>query len=304
MSNIDQNPRERIGGNEPPLSKRISEEQDFGASTLAYLQDEYRDIERTTTDLLAEARELPERVADDGQLGIFASLIKRLRDTASRAEGLRVKETEPYLRAQNSINAFFFGIQDRLRRRSGQRNAKAGAADILQARVDEYQQEKLRREQAERDRIAREERRKAEAAENERRRLAEEAAEKKAAAERARKAETQAAKIAAAEKATEEAAVAAAAAATAVEHAQEAHINTLAKPADMVRTRTEGAMVTMAKEKYALVVDESKLDKAALWPFIPIAAKEQALRAWAKTTGHRQQMEGAEIGERNKSVVR
>ena len=60
----------------------------------------------------------------------------------------------------------------------------------------------------------------------------------------------------------------------------------------------------MATEPYALVEDFELLDKAALWPFIKQDVIEQALRAWARTTGHNQQMAGAKIGRRPKTVVR
>jgi mono/diheme cytochrome c family protein len=49
--------------------------------------------------------------------------------------------------------------------------------------------------------------------------------------------------------------------------------------------------------------DRAKLDKEALWPFFTDAEIEKALRAWAKTTGHRTQMEGAKIGFRAKARV-
>ena len=87
--------------------------------------------------------------------------------------------------------------------------------------------------------------------------------------------------------------------------AQQAHIDTLAKPADIVRTRVEeGPTVTMQREAFAIVVDAALLDVAKLWPFVALAEKEKALRAWAKNTGYGTQMPGAEVGYRPKTVVR
>jgi hypothetical protein len=41
-----------------------------------------------------------------------------------------------------------------------------------------------------------------------------------------------------------------------------------------------------------------------LLPFFTDAEIEKALRQWAKTTGHREKMSGAEIGFRNAGVTR
>ena len=35
-----------------------------------------------------------------------------------------------------------------------------------------------------------------------------------------------------------------------------------------------------------MVENQALLDKEKLWAFIPLAAKEQAFRAWAKNTGY------------------
>ncbi len=70
------------------------------------------------------------------------------------------------------------------------------------------------------------------------------------------------------------------------------------------RDTESGTLSTMADEPYAEILDAALLDKNTLWPFISEDAKGKALRAWAKTTGHRQQMAGASIGKRQKSVVR
>jgi hypothetical protein len=73
----------------------------------------------------------------------------------------------------------------------------------------------------------------------------------------------------------------------------------------MVRTRLDGGgMATMAQETYAEVVDAGALDKDKLWPFISVSEKEKALRQWARTTDHREQMAGASIGRRPKTVIR
>ena len=182
---------------------------------------------------------------------------------------------------------------------------KPGAADVLQARLDSYQERKLA---AERERRRQE----AEAAAKAAREAAEKAAEERRAAEeaeraaaRARKPETAAAKEQVAGQANTAAAAAEAEARLAADRAEVARVETLSKPADIVRTRSEGgAIATMGTEPYAIVEDYDLLDKSALWSFIKRDAIDAALRSWAKLYGHNKPMPGAAIGRRAKSQVR
>ena len=303
MSENTQNPREALGGNFPPLARSIAAEENFAGTVTAFLEDEYRQIPGTVAQLLEEARAIPQVIEDEPTMGTVAKLIKRLRDEAAKIEAYRVKETEPYLRGGQAVNSFFFALREKCIRKD--RQAKPGAADILQGRLDDYNQRKLA---AERERLRQEaerSRREREEAERREREAAEKAEADRLAAERARKPETQQAKADIAEQSAQAASQAKIDADRATADAEAAHIATLAKPADIVRTRVnEGPTVTMATEPYALVEDFELLDKAALWPFIKQDAIEQALRAWARTTGHNQQMAGAKIGRRPKTVVR
>ncbi len=266
MSMAD-NPRAVAGDNQAPdYAKRVTEQ----------MASDYAETIRTLDELMEIARGSPATIEGDAQALSVGSVIKRLRDVDGRLEKFRVVEKEPYLRGGESVDAYFFGQRDRIGRRK--RTDKAGAADILQSRIDDYQQRKL---------------------------AADEAREAQEAADRARKPEMIAAKSAVAEQAGAVATAAATIAQVATDRAQDAHIATLAKPADMVRTRgDDGVTLTMAKENYAILVDRANLDYAKLAPFFPIAALETALRGWAKSTGYRERMDGAEIGTRNKSVVR
>lgn len=297
------NPREAIGGNKPPLARMIVAEENLAATVQAFLDDEYAQVPTTVSALLDEARELPKVIADDAEMGIFARLIKRLRDEAAKIEAFRVKEKEPYYRGAQAVDAFFMALKEKCVRKDSK--AKPGAADVLQARLDAYNQRKLQEEQ---------ERRRAEAlrlaAEAEARRQEEEEARQKAerdrlAADRARAPLAVEVKTGIAEDSEQAASVAKVDATLAALAAEGAHVATLAKPADMVRTRVDqGPTVTMATEAYAAIEDEALLDRDALWPFIALEAKEKALRAWAKTTGHNVKMAGAAIGRRPKTVVR
>jgi hypothetical protein len=302
-SEFEENPREVIGANNPPLARSIAAEENFAATVTAFLDEEYRELQRTVPELLDEARALPAAIEDDAVMGDYAKLIKRLRDTAARAEAFRVKEGEPYLRGKQAVDSFFASLREKCARND--RKAKPGAADILQARLDDYNQRKLaaeqerRRVEAERLRKEAEDRQRAEAE------AARKAEEDRLAAERARKPETVVAKEAVADRSEQVAAEAKTEAALATGKAEEAHIATLAKPADLVRTRIDqGPTVTMATEPYAVVEDYDALDLVKLRPFISHEALDKALRSWARTTGFSQEMPGAKVGRRPKTVVR
>ncbi len=294
------------------LAAMISEQEDFSPAVKEFIEAAYAQFPKDIEEMLAEARAL----IDDGSGKVrvlalddissaskIAALVKRFRDMSKLLDSHREKEKAPYFRATQQIDGTFFALMEKCLRRT--KGAKPGAADVLFLIYDDWNKRRLAEEQRKRDeaaRIAREE------AEEKQRKAAEEARkaeEARLAEERARKPETKEAKGAVAEAAAAAAAAAATEAKIATDAAVGARLNQLAKPADLVRTRHEdGALGTMGTEKYAEVIDESKLDKNALWPFISIGEKEKALRAWAKITGHRTQMEGAEVGEREKSQIR
>lgn len=303
MSDDAEHPIATIGHNNPPLAKMISLDENFAKTVQDFLADEHKAMAPFVADVERQMAEIPEKIEDEDTLGKAAKLVKLARDGARRIEALRVKEKDPYFRAAQAVDNFFISLRDRLAR--SDRKQKPGLADLLQQAIDDYQQRKLETEMRRR----REEAARAEREAAERRRLEQEAARKaeedRLAAERARKPEHIETKSEAAAQSAESHATAAVEAQIAERKAEETYVETLAKPADMVRTRVEeGPTVTMAQEKYAEIDDEALLDKEKLWPFISLDAKEKALRAWAKTTGHTQQMPGAKIGSRNKSVVR
>jgi hypothetical protein len=289
------NPRAVKGDNEAPdFAKRVADD----------LHDNYGEVEKTVAALLEEARVLPKEIDNDDTKGLFSHLIKRFRELTKRLDAFRESEKDPHYRAGQAVDQFFFSMIDRCARRDKKGNP--GAADVLQRRLTEYddrveaqKRAKLEREAAEAARVAQA----ARLAEAQRLREAEEA---RLAAERARVPE----KIAEKEQV---ATVAEAVADTAKVEAQvteiradDAHIATLAKSADLMRQRDEttGTLTTRAMEKYAEVVDRNKLDYVKLAPFFNMDAVEKALRGWAANTGHTQPMEGAAIGKRPKSVVR
>lgn len=257
----------------------------------------------SVTDLLAEARTQPETIDDEASALTMGAVIKRLRDLDARLEGVRIKEKEPFLRGGNAVDQFFNAQRDKLARRN--RTSRPGAIDILNARVADFQERKLREEQERRRQEAERQAREAAEARRKQEETARLAREAEAAAARARTEQSRAARA-------EEARVAAEAASAAVVNSQiadsaaeAAHIDSLAKPADIARTRGgEGVTLSMSTEPYAIIEDVSLLDLTVLRPFISVDAWEKALRAWARTTGYNTQMTGAKIGRRAKSVVR
>lgn len=276
---------------------------DYAKEEVDRLQRDYPQFTNLALELKAEGEAILGKIVDPESKGIAASIIKRTRDAAKRFDGVRELEKMPHFRRGQGSDQFFNGLIDMLTRRD--RKNRPGIADSLQQELTEYDTRILMAEQERRRKIAEEEARKQREAQQAAAKAAQEAEEKRLAAERARLPETRETKQEAAAVAGEAASAAKIEEAVATDRAEAAYVGTLAKPADIMRQRGEdGTLTTMAREFYAEVVDATKLDKGALWPFISLDAKEKALRQWAKTSGHRQQMAGAAIGDRPKSVVR
>ncbi len=311
MDQPTENPREKIGGNLPPIAAEIARyEGDFAAVTTAFLVEEYAKQPQIVASLMAEATALMrdengdlKKINDDETKDKVKSLIKRIRDANKVLDAAHETEKQPYLRGGQAVDQFFFGLMDKCVRRA--KTNRAGAADILNDELTDYDTRLLNAEMERRRVAAAEEARKAKAAQDEADRVAAEAEQRRLEAERARKPEIIEKKEEVAQQ-TETAASAAKVEATiATGRAEEAHIDTLAKPADVMRSRgADGTLSTMATEPYAVVQDAALLDKNALWPFIPLAAKEQAFRAWAKNNGYSVQMAGGKCGRKPKSQVR
>jgi membrane protein involved in colicin uptake len=278
-------------------------EINYASEEVERLSRDYAETSRSVETLLNRYESAPAEIRDDTEKSVVATLIKDMRDADKRIEGLREIEKQPHLRRGQGVDQFFGRLAERLFRRN--KKDRPGAADSLNERLTAYDTKKLREEQERRRKEAEEAQRKAREEATRAAELAKQAEETRLAAERARKPETTAAKTAVADLAAEQASAAQIEAAAALDLAEAAYVDTLAKPAEIMRERLDGGVLTtMARENYAEIVDESQLDKAMLWPFISLDAKEKALRAWAKTTGHGKQMAGAAIGNRPKSVVR
>jgi hypothetical protein len=290
----DTNPRAVIGSNTPDAV-------DYAKEVSERLQGEYASLAVTVNGLVDSAEAITEVTAETKP--VVVDLIKNIRDAKTRIEGLHGLEKQPYLRQGQGVDQFFFGLWDRLIRRD--KKNRPGAADRLGAMLTEYDVRVLA-EENERRRKHAEEAARIEAArlkaQQEAERLAEEARLK---AERARTEATTAAKRKEAEEAERLAAEARVNATVATAKAEETHVATLSRPADIMRTRTDtGTLSTMQQETYAEIENPGLLDMAKLWGFVPFEAKQKALNAWARSTDWREPMAGAKVGRRPKSTVR
>ncbi|HEY6029955.1 MAG TPA: hypothetical protein VIU44_05305 [Gaiellaceae bacterium] len=293
MSDIFATPAAAAGQNVP----------DYAKEETARLEMEHAALSQSLTAALKEARGLPATCDDEEQLSQYAEVIKRLRDLNGRIEKVRVGEKEPHLRRGTAVDSYFGTMLAKLFRKN--KNDKAGAADVLQARVNDYQQRKEaeeRRRREEADRAARAEARRLADEAAEKARIAQEEAERAA---RARKPENKEAAQDAADAAAAEARRLDDEAELARQKAQETAADAVAKPADLVRTRTDsGHTVTAKQVPYIEIVDEMKLDAVALWPFVKSDAKLAALRDLAKARQYKLKMDGAIVEMRSQAVIR
>lgn len=300
-----ENPRAVIGSNAlPSLARMIAEEAgDFAQVVTAFLEDEYRQYPIQLEALLDGARNLPESISTPEDKEATATVVKQCRDLRAKFEAFHGKEKQAYLRGGQAADQFFFGMIDKLARRA--KGNRAGAADVLLARITDYDNRKLAEEKERRRLEAEETARIARAAQEKADRERREAEEARQREERARSEATRAQRATEAREAEQAASTSHVEAAVTTAKAQEAHIETLATPAALMRNRgLDGTLTTMAQEKYAEVVDRRLLDKDELWGFIGIAEIEKALKAWARNNDYNVPMAGASIGRRNKSVVR
>lgn len=289
------NPRAVIGSNTP-------DSIDYAKEEVERLRQEYAELDNTASTLEEEHSRIPIvlQLADkDGVL----DLMKRVRDTTMRCEGLHQLEKQPFLRRGQGVDQWFFGIIDRLKKRD-KRN-QDGIYDDLGRRLTDLDTRLLAEEQERRRRIAEEQERIRRAAEEARLKAEREAEEARLAAERARKPETQAKKEEIAQQAEVAASEAKVEETVAAAKAEEAYVDTLAKPADILRTRTAaGTLGTAQQEPYAEIENVAMLDGAKLWQFVTFDNKQKALLAWARSTDFREPMPGAKVGRRPKSRVR
>lgn len=247
------------------------------------LELDFGEMLTSTETLLDEAAVLPAIIESNDDVSLIGGVVKKLRDHWKRGEAQRQAEAEPYLQAKAAVDNFF-------KRRITEPADAMGRK--LNNRLDIYKQRELAAERA--------------------RREAEATAARKAAmeAERARQDAELALRRARSNRTAEERASEAEAAIVEAEmaavKAETTALASLQKASKIVGERFEGdrsGKVTMRKVPVVLIEDTTKLDLEALRPFLKREWLEQALRAWAKSTNHEQQMPGATVAMRDQTVV-
>lgn len=313
MSMTAENPRGIVGSN--------SGDVDYAKQEADRLLRDYAETFRSVEELLAEYETIPPKLATPEDKSAVVSLIKRMRDTSKSILAYHELEKMPHFRRGQGVDQTFFSASDKLAKRD--RKQKDGAADTLGQRLTEYDVAELARENARRRQAALDARKEADQAQAEAELAAAEqaAAEKRQreaeeAAARARKPENVAAhqKAAAAaavdaQQAADTVAVASGAVAVADARAEKAYIDTLSRPADIMRQRhVDGSQSTMGTEKFATILDRDVLDLEKLRPHFSLDALQKALNGLAASYGYSNdaalQIAGAKFGKRPKSQVR
>jgi hypothetical protein len=248
------------------------------------LEQDYGELLDNAKNTIADADDLPHTVESSIDVSAIAAVVVKLRDVAARGESHRKAEKEPYLRAGEMVDAFFFR---RVKEPLDLKRKELGG------RLDVYKQRQLAEERARREAEAA-------AARKEQERALKEKAEAEAALKRARSVETAAlreAELARARADSETAAIA----------TEEAKLATMQKAGKIVGERFEGdrsGQVTMRKTAVVFIDDVAKIDLERLRFYMKEEHILQALRAWAKATNYEEQMPGATVALRESTVVR
>lgn len=277
---------------------------DYFKDEVNRLKLDYTYFETLVDDLIEESK--PIQIVDSPETKeTVKELIGKMRDTLKRLGGTHEAEKAPNLERGRADDSFFFALMDKLGRRY--KKDKEGESDRLNRLLTEYDLRLLAEEQERRRKAAEEAAEIARKKEQERRKAEQEAEEKRLAAERARKPENIVAKTGLAELASDAASQRRIEEQLAAAKAEEAYIATLAKPADIMRERTDAGLSSMGTENFHEVIDRKILDLEALRPYFSADALDKALGAYARANSYSSdasvQIAGARFGKRAKSKV-
>lgn len=277
------NPREVIGGNEPPLSEQLKLSEEALAARVEALAERANKLPRKLVDATADSD-----IAEIGAVVRDASALSR------EVEKRRVAVKQPYLEAGQTVDEFFKAMSGRM-----DRVAKAFTDLVAKYREEKRLAEAKAKVEAERQRFEAE---RAAAAERERLARAEEERLRKEAEDAAARGRAATAKLA--QERAQAASAAAAEANAALEVASVAKPPEVA-PAPLVATKTEvapdltlGATLEWAHE----ITDLAHLDLEVLRPYLKPdhveAALKMAVRQGVRTCA------GAKIYQREKVSFR
>lgn len=269
------------------------------------LRSEYDYLRNTVEAHLAEAKPIV-KIDDQAGKDVVTALMKTMRETWKRIEGVHEAEKAPHLERGRATDGFFFGLMEKLGRRS--KTGPKGEGERLNDLLTDYDLRVLAAEQERRRKAAEEAARIARIAEEARLKAEREEAERRLAAERARLEETKAAKGKAAEEAAKAASEARVEETVAANRAEETYIETLAAPKDIMRQRSDAGVTSgMGTEKFVEITDLKALDLEALRPYLMKADLEKAVRKYADSVSFSDdesvQIAGARFGKRAKSRV-
>lgn len=175
MDDTDVNPREAMGGNNPPSDAELLS---------ARLEREHAELASTAASIELRAFALPEKPATDEECATLVSFVADAKALVKKAEGSHTTEKAPFLSQGRVVDSFFKSIWTPMEARISANEARISA--FMRAKAEKERQDRLAKEREERDRA---EAARLEAAKKEREaREAEEAAA--AAAEKLRQAAT------------------------------------------------------------------------------------------------------------------
>lgn len=268
-----------IGDNRPP-----AEEDPLRAR----LHEQQADLMRRRDELLAASTRVPDAIETEEEAQRAADFVKQITAAIKAAEGRRVAEKEPFLVSSRTVDGFFKGITEPLDR------VKPGILQKLTAFQRRKEQEERRRREEE-ERRAREEQRRREAEAAEAQRKLDEAAE----AERLAAAPAEAEDTS---RALDRAITTDALARQAEGDVHRAAKEADAKPAELSRTRGGyGGVASLRTFMDFKDFNRATLDIEALREHIPLAALEQAVRAYIKAGGR--ELRGVTIFENTQTRV-
>jgi hypothetical protein len=236
--------------------------------TLDQLKIDFAHVEKAVADLVTESAGIPPVIEDEEDLALATELAGKLTRAAKRCEAIRKEQNQPHQDAEKVINGLFkHDLTVRLDTEKAKLEKISGA----------YLKKKAAREQKVRDEQAAEARKKADAA---------------------------AATLAETVKSGDVPAVSAAVTQsnTLASFAARATAAAAAPTSAMASTTTEAGNATLVDNWTFDELDINTVDLAALRPFLPQTAIEQALRAFIKAG--RREIAGARIFNDNKARFR
>lgn len=232
------------------------------------LFDETVDL-RASIDALADmANDGPRTIKTDGDLDAVGKIVVKAREVLRNAEAMRVIAKEPHLTAERTVDKFFGDLKKRVERIA----LTYGAMADNYARAMREEAKRVADEAARRARIEEEKRLALQ-------RKAEEDGRHKMAAQHADKA------------------------AAAADNAARAEQAAAAKPADMIRTRTESGILSTATAKWTFeIINAADIPLDLLRPYFTPDAIEAALRK--AVNANMRELPGVRIYEDVKATFR